>query len=46
MGENKNIRLILQYEGTNYHGWQYQKNGLSIQEIYRGKAGIDNQKQD
>ncbi len=40
MGENKNIRLILQYEGTNYHGWQYQKNGLSIQEILEEKLAL------
>jgi tRNA pseudouridine38-40 synthase len=33
MDENKNIRLTIQYEGTNYHGWQRQKNGLSIQEV-------------
>lgn len=33
MGEEKNIKLTLQYEGTNYHGWQRQKNGTSIQEI-------------
>ncbi len=33
MGVKKNIRLILQYDGTNYHGWQRQRNGLSIQEV-------------
>lgn len=27
-----NIALILSYNGTNYHGWQIQKNGGSIQE--------------
>ena len=27
-----NIALILAYDGTNYHGWQIQKNGISIQE--------------
>ncbi|MDO4269437.1 MAG: tRNA pseudouridine(38-40) synthase TruA [Eubacteriales bacterium] len=27
-----NIALILSYDGTNYHGWQVQKNGASIQE--------------
>ena len=25
--------LILEYEGTAYHGWQVQKNGITIQEI-------------
>lgn len=26
-----NIALVLSYDGTNYHGWQVQKNGASIQ---------------
>lgn len=28
----KNIALILCYDGTNYHGWQTQKNGVTIQQ--------------
>jgi len=32
MDGKKNIRLILGYDGTGYHGWQRQKNGLTIQE--------------
>lgn len=31
-----NIALILSYNGTNYHGWQIQKNGCSIQETLTG----------
>lgn len=27
-----NIKLTIQYDGTNYCGWQKQKNGISIQE--------------
>lgn len=27
-----NIALVLSYDGTNYHGWQSQKNGTTIQE--------------
>mgnify|MGYP000872409116 CR=1 FL=1 len=27
-----NIKLTIQYDGTNYCGWQRQKNGISIQE--------------
>ena len=27
-----NIKLIIEYDGTNYVGWQRQKNGVSIQE--------------
>lgn len=33
MAEKKNIRLILAYDGTRYHGWQRQKNRESIQEV-------------
>lgn len=28
----RNIKLILEYEGTAYQGWQYQENAVSIQE--------------
>ena len=28
----KNIKLIIQYDGTAYHGWQTQKNAVSVQE--------------
>lgn len=28
----KNIAMRLMYDGTNYHGWQYQKNGITIQQ--------------
>lgn len=28
----RNIKLILEYEGTNYHGWQFQDNAVTIQQ--------------
>ena len=28
----RNIKLILQYDGTRYHGWQMQKNAPTVQE--------------
>ena len=28
----RNIKLTLQYDGTNYHGWQTQENAVTIQE--------------
>jgi tRNA pseudouridine38-40 synthase len=28
-----NIKLILEYDGTNYHGWQIQANGNTIQAV-------------
>ena len=29
----KRIRLIISYDGTNYVGWQIQKNGLAIEQV-------------
>lgn len=29
----KNIKLILQYDGTNYHGFQFQNDVISIQQV-------------
>ena len=31
------IRLLIEYDGTNYHGWQSQKSGGTIQDIVRAK---------
>jgi len=33
MAPTRNIRLLLEYDGAAYHGWQRQKNELSIQEV-------------
>ena len=30
---SRNIRLVLAYDGTRYHGWQRQKDGLTIQAV-------------
>jgi tRNA pseudouridine38-40 synthase len=29
----RNIKIILEYVGTRYHGWQRQANGLTVQEV-------------
>ena len=29
----RNIKLIVQYDGTNYHGWQVQQNAVTVQEV-------------
>lgn len=31
----KNVLLKMRYDGTNYHGWQVQKNALSVQEVFQ-----------
>ena len=28
----KRVRLTVAYDGTNYHGWQLQDNGVTIEE--------------
>ena len=40
MAVEKNIRLILEYDGTRYHGWQRQKNEPTIQGIIESKIQI------
>lgn len=29
-------KLTMAYDGTNYHGWQRQKNGITVQEVLEG----------
>ena len=36
----RNIKLLIEYDGTNYHGWQVQPNGLSIQEVIEKKIEV------
>ncbi|MCP4664939.1 MAG: tRNA pseudouridine(38-40) synthase TruA [Deltaproteobacteria bacterium] len=36
----KNIRLILAYDGTHYHGWQRQKRGVTIQGVIEEKLQV------
>lgn len=31
----RNLLLTIQYDGSNYHGWQVQKNALSVQEAFQ-----------
>lgn len=35
--DEKNVKLKLAYDGTGYHGWQRQKNGLTVQELLEEK---------
>jgi tRNA pseudouridine38-40 synthase len=36
----RNIKIILEYDGSNYHGWQRQTNGVSIQQILEEKIAV------
>ncbi|OPX94163.1 MAG: tRNA pseudouridine synthase A [Syntrophorhabdus sp. PtaB.Bin006] len=31
----RNIALTIAYDGTNYHGWQYQPNGITVEQVVR-----------
>ncbi len=33
MNELRNFRMTLAFDGTNYHGWQRQPNGITVQEV-------------
>jgi tRNA pseudouridine38-40 synthase len=36
----RNIKLVLEYDGRGYHGWQRQAGSLSIQEVIESRLGI------
>ncbi len=36
----RNIRLVVAYDGTLYHGWQRQKNGLTVQEVIEERLQV------
>jgi tRNA pseudouridine38-40 synthase len=33
----RNIKLLIEYDGTHYHGWQVQPNALTLQEVIQKK---------
>lgn len=35
--DKRRIMLTVAYDGTNYHGWQIQKNGITIEEVLNEK---------
>jgi tRNA pseudouridine38-40 synthase len=39
-GTKGNFKLILEYDGSNYHGWQRQKGLLTIQEVVETRLAI------
>jgi tRNA pseudouridine38-40 synthase len=36
----RNIKLLIEYDGTQYHGWQIQPNALTLQEVIQKKIEI------
>ncbi len=36
----RNIKLVLEYDGSSYHGWQRQAGSLSVQEIVESRLGV------
>jgi len=36
MDRKRNISLVVEYDGTNYHGWQCQPNGVTVEETLKG----------
>jgi len=36
----RNLKMTIEFEGTQYRGWQRQKNGLSIQEVLEEKIAV------
>lgn len=32
---SRNIMITLSYDGSNYHGWQVQKNAITVQEVFQ-----------
>lgn len=39
-GTKRNYKLVLEYDGANYHGWQRQKGLLTIQEVVETRLAI------
>jgi len=36
----RNIKLVLEYDGSGYHGWQRQAGLLSVQEVIESRLGV------
>jgi tRNA pseudouridine38-40 synthase len=36
----RNLKMVIEYDGSGYHGWQRQKNGLSIQQVLEEKIAV------
>lgn len=36
----RNLKITIEFDGARYHGWQRQKNGLSIQQVLEEKIAV------
>ena len=36
----RNIKLVIEYDGTNYHGWQVQPDVVTVQEVIEEKIEV------
>ncbi|MDQ5984632.1 MAG: tRNA pseudouridine synthase A [Syntrophus sp. SKADARSKE-3] len=36
----RTLKMVIEFDGTNYRGWQRQKNGLSIQQVLEEKIAV------
>ena len=36
----RNVKMVIEYDGTQYRGWQRQKNGVSIQQVLEEKIAV------
>lgn len=36
----RNLKMVIEYDGSSYHGWQRQLNGLSIQQVLEEKIAV------
>lgn len=36
----KNIKIVMEFDGKNYKGWQIQKNGISVQQVVEEAIGL------
>ncbi|MFP3869825.1 MAG: tRNA pseudouridine(38-40) synthase TruA [Syntrophobacteria bacterium] len=39
-GAKRNYKIVLEYDGSNYHGWQRQKGVLTIQEVVETRLAL------
>jgi len=38
--KKRNVKMVVEYDGTDYAGWQTQKNGLAVQQVIEEKLSI------